>query len=90
MTRRVLHDPDGVSVAASQPRFVVRKGAARRPGREQYQPRWYWTLLAKNGEIVATSELYTRKRDAIRGAASAQLVAVEAVIVDETKPRRRR
>jgi uncharacterized protein YegP (UPF0339 family) len=31
---------------------------------------WYWRAVAGNNEIVATSEAYTRKEDAIYSAAS--------------------
>lgn len=29
---------------------------------------WYFTIHARNGHVIATSETYTRKRDAIRAA----------------------
>ena len=32
---------------------------------------WRWRLIAHNGEIVATSEAYTRAADAARGASEA-------------------
>lgn len=31
-------------------------------------PAWYFRLRARNGEIIAASEGYTRKADAARGA----------------------
>jgi uncharacterized protein YegP (UPF0339 family) len=37
-------------------KFHIWKGATKQ---------WYWRLRAKNGEIIATGEGYTRKRDAL-------------------------
>ena len=39
---------------------------------------WYFVLVADNGEIVSTSELYTTKAHAERGAEDANRVAAEA------------
>ena len=39
---------------------------------------FYWVLKAANGEIVATSELYTRREDAERGIKAAQDAAARA------------
>jgi uncharacterized protein YegP (UPF0339 family) len=42
---------------------------------------WRWRLVAGNGEIVATSEAYTRKADARRGARTARSAARLARVV---------
>lgn len=44
---------------------------------------WRWRLRAANGEIVATSEGYTRAEDAERGAEDAKAAAGEAEVPDE-------
>lgn len=41
-----------------------------------------WRLKGENGEIVASSEAYTRKTDAIRGAETAKRLMETAEIVD--------
>ena len=47
---------------------------------------WRWRLIAHNGEIVATSEAYTRAADAARGAFD----AAHAAEVASSHPSRRR
>lgn len=44
--------------------------------------KWYWNLKAKNGEIVSTSEAYTRRVDAKRGAHACQDAAWNAMFKD--------
>ena len=39
---------------------------------------FYWVLKAANGEIVATSEFYTRREDAERGVKAAQEAAAQS------------
>lgn len=39
---------------------------------------WRWTLLAGNGEPVASSESYSRAADAVRGARAARRAALSA------------
>ena len=34
---------------------------------------WYFNILADNGQVMATSEGYTRHRDAVRGVAALRL-----------------
>lgn len=34
---------------------------------------WYYSILGENGEVMATSEGYTRHRDATRGVAALRL-----------------
>ena len=34
---------------------------------------WRWRVRAENGEIVAEGESYTRKHDALRGLADAEI-----------------
>lgn len=43
--------------------------------REAKNGEFYWVMLAKNHEVLATSETYTRKEDAERGIADAQTIA---------------
>ena len=53
--------------------------AARYEVRESDDGQWYFVLLAANGEIVATSELYTRAEDAQRGIEAAIRAMLEAI-----------
>lgn len=39
---------------------------------------WRWRLRARNGEVVAASEAYTRAEDAGRGARDAARAAISA------------
>ncbi len=39
---------------------------------------WRWRLVADNGEIVASSEAYTTKEHALRGAETASAAATDA------------
>lgn len=39
---------------------------------------WRWRLKGANGEIVATSEAYTRQADAVRGINDAREAAAQA------------
>lgn len=50
-----------------------------------------WRLVADNNEIVAVSEAYTTKPNAIAGAKGFQLIAARALLQDLTVvlPRRR-
>jgi uncharacterized protein len=43
--------------------------------RSPQNDQWYFRITARNGEIVAQSEGYTRKEDAIRGAKDARRAA---------------
>lgn len=44
--------------------------------------RWYWHLVARNGEIVCASEAYTRKRSCVRGIEAHRRLAACAVVVE--------
>lgn len=64
------------------PRFEVYEGWWRnRPKGSKSGPEWRWRLFAKNGEIIASGEGFTRERDANR--------AVRAVIRAVTQIRAR-
>ena len=39
---------------------------------EAEDERWYYSLVGANGEVMSSSELYTRREDAVRGAKDAQ------------------
>lgn len=69
-----------------QAKFVVRKSRGRVGAASRA---WYFTLVGRNGETLATSELYTRKRDAVRGAGDAKHAAAEAVVEVAVPPRPR-
>jgi uncharacterized protein YegP (UPF0339 family) len=43
---------------------------------------WRWRLKARNGEILAQSEGYTRKEDAERGLTDAKEASAEADLVE--------
>lgn len=44
---------------------------------------WHFVLKAANGEVVATSQVYTEKASAIKGIESVKENAPEAPIVEE-------
>lgn len=44
--------------------------------------RWYWHLIARNGEIVCASESYTRKSSCLRGVEAHRRLAVTACVVE--------
>jgi hypothetical protein len=56
-------------------KFVVKKGSTGK---------FRFTLVATNGQVVATSEAYETKRAALNGIASIQKIAAGAVIEDQT------
>ena len=41
---------------------------------------WRWRIRALNGEIVSTSESYTRREDALRGLLDAQVAFSDPLI----------
>lgn len=43
-----------------------------------------WRLIAGNGEIVATSEAYTTKYNALHSADRVKQIAYSAIVVDNT------
>lgn len=47
---------------------VVRVNILPATGEDDEQVEWYFNAVAANGEIVSTSETYTRQADAIRAA----------------------
>lgn len=51
---------------------------ARYDVRESDDAQFYFVLVASNGEIVETSELYTRRQDAERGIVAAKRAAQQA------------
>jgi len=58
-------------------KFVVKKGPTGK---------FRFSLLATNGQVVASSEAYETKRAAMAGVASVQRLAAGATIVDTTAP----
>jgi uncharacterized protein YegP (UPF0339 family) len=56
-------------------KFVVKKGSTGK---------FRFTLVATNGQVVATSEAYETKRAALNGIASIQKIAAGAAIEDQT------
>jgi uncharacterized protein len=58
-------------------KFVLKKGTTGK---------FRFSLLAANGQVVATSEAYETKRAALGGIASVQKVASGAAIEDLTAP----
>lgn len=42
---------------------------------------WYWRLLGRNGEIVASSESYSTRSSALRAARRLPAIVAKAVIV---------
>lgn len=51
---------------------------------ESVDGQFYWVLRAGNGETVATSEMYTRKHDAVRSAYDMKVWAQVATFAWET------
>lgn len=62
-------------------RFVIKKAG------NGYQ--YYWNLIAPNGQVIATSEMYNSKQGAQLGIQSAKLYAPTARIDDATASARR-
>lgn len=60
-------------------RYEIFEGA---PDNDDSTQRFFWRLVAGNGEIVAQSEGYTRREGAKRGAIDAQQTSYDAEIVD--------
>jgi hypothetical protein len=56
-------------------KFVVKRGSTGK---------FRFTLVATNGQVVATSEAYETKRAALNGIASIQKIAAGAAVVDQT------
>ncbi len=53
------------------------------PSNSRAQP-FYWRIVASNGKILASSETYVRKADAIAAAQSVIKQAAKADIEDQT------
>jgi uncharacterized protein len=64
--------------------------AARFEIRRKRGGQFHFVLVARNGQVVATSETYTTKARAKAGIASVQKVAGEAAIVDLAEDARKR
>jgi len=57
------------------PAFVIRSSRSLR-GR-----RWRWTLVARNGQVVAVSEAYNTRRAAIEGTDAVTRAAEDATLI---------
>jgi uncharacterized protein YegP (UPF0339 family) len=53
----------------------VRVAEAHYETREAKDGTWFYVLVAANGEVLSTSETYTRREDAERGIADAEKTA---------------
>ncbi len=69
---RALTDQKGLDVAG---KFVIKKGTTGK---------FRFNLLARNGQVVATSEAYGSKAAAMGGIRSIQKLAAEASVEDQT------
>jgi uncharacterized protein YegP (UPF0339 family) len=49
------------------------------------QQHWYWLIRASNGKVLATSETYWNRQDAIDAASSVKEQAASAQFYDMTK-----
>lgn len=47
--------------------------------------KYYFSLVAANGEPVASSQMYSSKSGAVKGAEACQRAAAAATIADETE-----
>jgi uncharacterized protein YegP (UPF0339 family) len=63
-----------------QPRIEIKESVSPVSGAQ----RWYWRIIASNGEIVAASETYTSQSNAVRGAKAARRAARVAKITIAT------
>lgn len=50
----------------------------------QGNQRYYWRIVASNGQVLATSETYYNKSDAQSAAQSVKTYAASAPIIDKT------
>ncbi|TWG96245.1 hypothetical protein L615_004400000090 [Nocardioides sp. J9] len=57
--------------------FELRRASGPQP--------WYWLIRASNGKVLATSETYFNRQDAIDAVASVQKNAAGAPFYDMTK-----
>jgi uncharacterized protein YegP (UPF0339 family) len=46
--------------------------------KSQWSPTWYWRIVSSNGQIMATSESYWDRQEAIRAVVSVQAGALAA------------
>lgn len=51
----------------------------------QGQQQWYWLIRAANGQVLATSETYWNRQDAINAVESVKKNAANAPFYDLTK-----
>lgn len=61
------------------PKFTLKK-----TNNDKYYFQYYFTLTAKNGQVIAQSEMYNSKDAAENGIASVRVNAPQAEIIDET------
>lgn len=59
--------------------FYAGQGDEDPEGNPLQPDKYYWRLVAKNGETVSVGESYTRERDARRGAVDNAHVSAEAI-----------
>lgn len=52
--------------------YQIRRALIRDREGEAEDERWYWSLVGANGEVMCSSELYTTKANAKRGAQDAK------------------
>lgn len=57
--------------------FELRRASGAQP--------WYWLIRASNGQVLATSETYYERADAISAVNSVQKNAASALFYDMTK-----
>ena len=57
--------------------------------KSQRSPTWYWRIVSSNGQIMATSESYWDRQEAIRAVVSVQAGALAAPFRELTDPKRR-
>lgn len=60
-------------------------GQVRFEIREAKDEQFYFVLIALNGEVICTSEMYTTKQSAQVGIGSVVLNAPHAIVIDTTK-----
>lgn len=69
------------------PRIEIRTAVQGRHGK-----RWWFVVIADNGEIIATSEMYTRRTNAVHGARALIYVGkklFENPAIVDAKPKRK-
>ena len=63
-------------------RYEIFKEATPNPAPAEFVPQWYWRLVGKNNKIVAVSEGYNRRSQAIKAVERVRVIAQTTAVVE--------